>query len=115
MMNEFERVTLQCDGAYITPRNVGNLTKYPLVLGANQVCTLRGSTPGIAAVPGRDYILANFEYNYLGAYLAPDRYALTAVRQMAKLRHLSRILRWLQSSAGVGGRVSRHGRECTGT
>ncbi|ORY59909.1 pleiotropic drug resistance ABC transporter [Leucosporidium creatinivorum] len=63
MMNEFSRIDLTCDGAYITPRNVGGITKYPADLGPNQVCTLVGSTPGTAAVSGAQYIAGNFEYD----------------------------------------------------
>lgn len=48
---------------YITPRNVGDITKYPAGLGANQVCTLVGSSPGSAVVSGSDYISANFDYD----------------------------------------------------
>lgn len=63
MMNEFGRISLVCDGAYITPRNVGGITKYPIDLGPNQVCTLVGSSPGTAAVSGAAYIKANFDYD----------------------------------------------------
>ncbi|KAL8291281.1 hypothetical protein RQP46_002259 [Phenoliferia psychrophenolica] len=63
MENEFGRIDLTCDGSYITPYNVGGLTKYPTDLGPNQVCTLLGSTPGSNVVPGRDYIKAAFEYD----------------------------------------------------
>ncbi|KAK4699639.1 hypothetical protein P7C70_g6621, partial [Phenoliferia sp. Uapishka_3] len=62
MENEFGRISLTCDGSYITPYNVGGLTKYPTELGPNQVCTLLGSTAGSSVVPGRDYIKAAFEY-----------------------------------------------------
>ena len=60
--------SLTCDGSYITPFNVGGLTKYPTELGPNQVCTLLGSTAGSNVVPGRDYIRAAFEYNAGGAF-----------------------------------------------
>lgn len=60
--------SLTCDGAYITPFNVGGLTKYPTDLGPNQVCTLLGSTAGSNIVPGSDYIAAAFEYDAGGAH-----------------------------------------------
>jgi len=58
MINEFKRITLACNGAYIAPSGAG----YPDTLGDNQVCTLAGSTPGQPNVPGSDYIQASFEY-----------------------------------------------------
>ena len=75
MSNEFMRVDLLCDGAYIVPRNIANITKYPLELGINQVCLLRGSSAGSAIVRGRDYIAANFEYNYQGEFFT-NRFAI---------------------------------------
>ena len=60
MANEFRNIDLTCDGAYVTPRNIGNITKFPVVLGPNQVCTLPGALPGAVIVPGRDYIAASF-------------------------------------------------------
>lgn len=63
MVNEFQRVTLTCDGNYVAPRNLSpEMTIYPDGLGPNQVCTLLGSTPGTDQVPGVDYIAASFEY-----------------------------------------------------
>mgnify|MGYP001599324460 FL=1 len=70
MMNEFGRIDLVCDGSYITPFNVGGLTKYPLALGPNQVCTLPGSVGGNPFVPGADYIRAAFEYDAGGELIA---------------------------------------------
>ncbi|KAI9446228.1 ABC-2 type transporter-domain-containing protein [Lactarius indigo] len=55
MENEFRRVTLTCDGDYVVPRNVGNVTKYPAELGPNQICTLFGAQPGSRVVTGKDY------------------------------------------------------------
>lgn len=62
MANEFSRIDLVCEGAFIIPHNFGNLTKYPTALGLNQACTLPGSTPGNPIVSGSAYILANFNY-----------------------------------------------------
>ncbi|GAA5828045.1 hypothetical protein JCM11251_005707 [Rhodosporidiobolus azoricus] len=64
MENEFKRITLQCVDAYITPNSLGGaLPQYQDSLGANSVCTLQGSTPGVAGVPGRDYLSAAFDYD----------------------------------------------------
>ncbi|KDQ63067.1 hypothetical protein JAAARDRAFT_119769 [Jaapia argillacea MUCL 33604] len=54
--NEFMRISLTCDGNYIIPRNPPGVTKYPNGLGANQVCTLFGSTGGRDQIPGRSYL-----------------------------------------------------------
>ena len=62
MENEFGRISLACVGDYITPRNVGAVTKYPNDLGANQVCTLPGAQPGNPEVNGADYIFAGYQY-----------------------------------------------------
>jgi ATP-binding cassette subfamily G (WHITE) protein 2 (SNQ2) len=62
MINEFRNIDLVCTGNFISPRNIGNITKYPVELGANQVCTLVGSTPGNPIVTGNEYLFANFEY-----------------------------------------------------
>lgn len=66
MENEFSRINLLCDGAFIIPHNIGNLTKYPTQLGSNQACILPGSTPGTAIISGSDYIRANFSYDTAG-------------------------------------------------
>ncbi|KAH8101046.1 P-loop containing nucleoside triphosphate hydrolase protein, partial [Phellopilus nigrolimitatus] len=63
MENEFMRLSLSCDGTYITPRNGGILNKYPESLGPNQACTLFGSTAGSAVVAGRSYIEVGYQYN----------------------------------------------------
>ncbi|KAI0273384.1 pleiotropic drug resistance ABC transporter [Gloeopeniophorella convolvens] len=63
MENEFHRITLTCDGAYVVPRNAGNVSKYPVDLGPNQACTLFGAQPGTRFVPGRDYLLAGYDMN----------------------------------------------------
>lgn len=63
MENEFMRISLSCDGAYITPRNGGILNKYPDGLGPNQVCTLFGSSPGDDIVSGSSYIQVGYQYN----------------------------------------------------
>ncbi|KAG8706846.1 hypothetical protein FRC11_007915 [Ceratobasidium sp. 423] len=62
MENEFYRIGLQCVGSYIIPRNAGNITKYPTVLGLNQACTLLGASPGESLVTGDAYMWASFEY-----------------------------------------------------
>ena len=63
MNNEFMRITLKCDGAYVVPRNPPGLSKYPEVLGPNQACTLYGAAPGLDAVDGASYISAGFSMN----------------------------------------------------
>ncbi|GAA5873664.1 hypothetical protein JCM8547_002670 [Rhodosporidiobolus lusitaniae] len=63
MANEFKRITLTCDGDYITPNSLGGvLTQYPDALGPNQVCTVAGATGGSDVIPGADYIAAAYEY-----------------------------------------------------
>ncbi|KIJ54162.1 hypothetical protein M422DRAFT_25123 [Sphaerobolus stellatus SS14] len=61
--NEFMRIDLPCDGTFVVPRNGGNVTKYPDVLGPNQVCTLFGSTPGNPVIEGVDYIRSGYDLN----------------------------------------------------
>ncbi|KAF9067342.1 hypothetical protein BDP27DRAFT_1383972 [Rhodocollybia butyracea] len=60
MENEFRRIDLTCDGAYVVPRNVGDVTKYPDTLGVNQVCTLFGATAASTTVSGHEYLFAAF-------------------------------------------------------
>ncbi|KAJ7135007.1 ABC-2 type transporter-domain-containing protein [Mycena crocata] len=60
MENEFMRIQLTCDGASVIPRNVGDVNKYPVGLGPNQVCTLFGSSAGSSNVSGEDYISAGY-------------------------------------------------------
>ncbi|QRV86887.1 ABC transporter G family member 11 [Ceratobasidium sp. AG-Ba] len=62
MENEFYRISMSCDGSYIIPHNVGDMTKYPTTLGPNQVCTLLGASPGEAMVTGNAYINASYTY-----------------------------------------------------
>ncbi|KDN40294.1 hypothetical protein RSAG8_08204, partial [Rhizoctonia solani AG-8 WAC10335] len=62
MENEFYRINMACDGNYIIPHNVGDVTKYPTTLGPNQVCTLLGASPGQSQVSGDAYIGAGYEY-----------------------------------------------------
>ncbi|KAG8747761.1 hypothetical protein FRC11_012255, partial [Ceratobasidium sp. 423] len=62
MENEFYRINMSCDGNYIIPHNVGDVTKYPTTLGPNQVCTLIGATPGQSQVSGDAYMGAGYEY-----------------------------------------------------
>ncbi|KAG8684720.1 hypothetical protein FRC09_015185, partial [Ceratobasidium sp. 395] len=62
MENEFYRISMSCDGAYIIPHNVGDMTRYPTALGPNQVCTLLGASPGQGTVTGDAYIGASFQY-----------------------------------------------------
>ncbi|THG96948.1 hypothetical protein EW026_g4983 [Hermanssonia centrifuga] len=61
--NEFSRIDLECDGAYIVPRNSPGVDKYPDGLGPNQICTLFGSTPGDTDVSGHSYISAGYGLN----------------------------------------------------
>ncbi|UZJ55591.1 hypothetical protein CBS101457_004911 [Exobasidium rhododendri] len=58
MINEFKRTTFTCSGAQILPSGTG----YPTGLGANQVCTVAGSTPGSDIIPGINYLTASFGY-----------------------------------------------------
>ncbi|PWN34157.1 putative ATP-binding multidrug cassette transport protein [Meira miltonrushii] len=58
MINEFKRTIFTCADAQVIPSG-GN---YPAGIGANQVCTLAGSTPGSPLIPGQDYLDANFRY-----------------------------------------------------
>ncbi|KAF5389999.1 hypothetical protein D9757_003902 [Collybiopsis confluens] len=60
MENEFRRINLTCDGAYIIPRNGNGVTKYPNRLGDNQVCTLFGAQSGSTFVTGRQYVLDGY-------------------------------------------------------
>ncbi len=63
MINEFSRINLQCDAAYIIPRNYGNVNTFSnTVQNVNQVCTLAGSTAGSNFVSGSAYIEASFGY-----------------------------------------------------
>ncbi|CCO36283.1 ABC transporter G family member 11 AltName: Full=ABC transporter ABCG,11 [Rhizoctonia solani AG-1 IB] len=62
MENEFYRIDMSCDGNYIIPHNVGDVTKYPTSLGPNQVCTLLGASPGQSQVSGDAYMAAGYEY-----------------------------------------------------
>ncbi|KAI0804598.1 ABC-2 type transporter-domain-containing protein [Irpex lacteus] len=61
--NEFHRINLSCDGSYVVPRNLLNLTKYPDALGPNQACTLSGSEPGSPTVTGAAYLKAGYSLN----------------------------------------------------
>ncbi|KAJ3718556.1 ABC-2 type transporter-domain-containing protein [Lentinula raphanica] len=63
MENEFRRIDLTCDGAYIVPRNGNGVTKYPDGLGPNQVCTLFGASSGSTSVTGHQYIFAGYDLN----------------------------------------------------
>lgn len=59
MVNEFKRVDLQCDGAYIVPYGPG----FPAtVANTQQVCTLGGATAGQNSVSGMDYVSTSFDY-----------------------------------------------------
>ena len=57
------RITLQCDGDYVVPRNPPGSSKYPEIFGPNQACTLYGATPGQSTVDGAAYISAGFSMN----------------------------------------------------
>ncbi|KAI0095244.1 ABC-2 type transporter-domain-containing protein [Irpex rosettiformis] len=58
--NEFHRITFECDGSYVVPRNLPGVDKYPDTLGANQACTLFGSQPGSMTVTGADYLKSGY-------------------------------------------------------
>ncbi|KAI0789262.1 ABC-2 type transporter-domain-containing protein [Abortiporus biennis] len=58
--NEFMRINLECEGAYIVPRNGFGINSYPDGLGPNQICTLPGSVPGETLVSGRAYLRDGF-------------------------------------------------------
>ncbi|KAK7063883.1 pleiotropic drug resistance ABC transporter protein [Favolaschia claudopus] len=58
--NEFMRIQLTCDGAYVIPRNIGPVSKYPDTLGPNQACTLFGASAGSNIVDGESYISAGY-------------------------------------------------------
>lgn len=75
MDNEFKRINLACVGSYITPSG----GQYPNQLGANQVCTLQGSTAGNPVVPGRDYLQAAFQYDVADQWRNWVRSTLAAV------------------------------------
>lgn len=62
MENEFGRIDLTCDGAYVVPRNPPGSTKYPDIVGPNQACTLYGAVPGSSIIKGSDYISVGFQY-----------------------------------------------------
>lgn len=110
MANEFARIDLVCDGAFITPRNIGSISKYPLALGANQVCTLAGALPGSNIVSGRDYIRAAFDYDSTRKFHFPfvrirlDQFFRRRLEELRIPRHL---LHRLQSHASLGCRESR--------
>ena len=57
MMNEFERLNMQCTDESLIPSGPGyrNID--------HQVCTLPGSKPGSATVSGTDYIVQAFSYH----------------------------------------------------
>ncbi|VDB90213.1 unnamed protein product [Peniophora sp. CBMAI 1063] len=63
MENEFGRITFACDGSYVVPRNIGDVTKYPDTVGPNQVCTIFGAQPGSTTVNGADYLNIGYSYN----------------------------------------------------
>ncbi|KAF2208392.1 hypothetical protein CERZMDRAFT_101459 [Cercospora zeae-maydis SCOH1-5] len=56
MMNEFERLELECEGTSLIPYGPG----YGDI--AHQTCTLAGSTPGSATVSGTSYVETAFQY-----------------------------------------------------
>lgn len=59
MVNEFKRITLQCDSSYVVPSGPGFSQT---VQNDNQVCSLQGATAGQNAVPGLDYLYTGFHY-----------------------------------------------------
>jgi ABC-type multidrug transport system permease subunit len=56
MDNEFSRISLVCEGAFVVPRNGPGMNTYPNVVGPNQACTLYGASPGSNTVSGANYI-----------------------------------------------------------
>ncbi|CAO1620658.1 unnamed protein product [Parajaminaea phylloscopi] len=58
MVNEFKRIVFTCEGTSILPSGPG----YPAGLGPNQICTVRGATPGSPLIPGMAYLSASFGY-----------------------------------------------------
>ncbi|EIW69828.1 hypothetical protein TREMEDRAFT_43505 [Tremella mesenterica DSM 1558] len=62
--NEFSRIDLTCDGAYILPRNIPSLgiTGFSDTVGPNQLCSISGSTAGQGVVTGTSYMNAAFQY-----------------------------------------------------
>jgi ATP-binding cassette, subfamily G (WHITE), member 2, SNQ2 len=60
LSNEFMRIDLTCNGNYVVPRNPPGVTKYPLGIGPNQICTAFGATAGSIIVRGRDYLKVSF-------------------------------------------------------
>ncbi|KAI0323043.1 ABC-2 type transporter-domain-containing protein [Amylostereum chailletii] len=63
MENEFGRINISCDGAYVVPRNGPGIDKYPNTIGPNQVCTLFGAVEGSPFVSGHDYLNIGYNYN----------------------------------------------------
>ncbi|KAI0031252.1 ABC-2 type transporter-domain-containing protein [Vararia minispora EC-137] len=63
MENEFGRISFECDGNYVVPRNGNGVTKYPLTIGPNQVCTLFGATQGSSIISGKDYLNTGYSYS----------------------------------------------------
>jgi len=62
--NEFHRLTLKCNGAYVIPRNIpGVIEGFFDGVGPNQMCSLPGAIPGNDFVTGTDYMHAAFRYS----------------------------------------------------
>lgn len=57
MMNEFQRINLECTTESLIPSGPGYSSL------ENQVCTLPGSVPSMPSVPGSDYIITAFSYD----------------------------------------------------
>ncbi|KAL1979618.1 hypothetical protein VTN96DRAFT_5440 [Rasamsonia emersonii] len=57
MINEFKRLTLTCVSSSLVPSGPG----YGDI--AHQVCTLQGSEPGSAIIPGSNYLRVGFSYD----------------------------------------------------
>ncbi|GFZ48255.1 hypothetical protein JCM24511_06003 [Saitozyma sp. JCM 24511] len=62
--NEFSRINLTCDSAYIIPRNIptAGITGFPDTVGPNQLCGLTSAQAGQAVISGTQYMNAAFEY-----------------------------------------------------
>jgi ABC-type multidrug transport system permease subunit len=62
--NEFSRIDLTCDNAYIIPRNIpeAGITGYPDTVGANQLCSIGGAAVGQNSVSGSAYMYYGYRY-----------------------------------------------------
>ncbi|KAF9003771.1 hypothetical protein BDZ89DRAFT_1080859 [Hymenopellis radicata] len=63
MENEFMRISMDCNGDYVVPRNGPGFSTYPAELGPNQVCAIFGASEGSSIVTGAAYIDAGYSLN----------------------------------------------------